>query len=62
MLDLNEVFLEVADALNIEATSIIEKDYYVVELLRLLQPLKFETHDMVFAGGTEQHWQKPIFN
>ncbi|MEN4982199.1 nucleotidyl transferase AbiEii/AbiGii toxin family protein [Acinetobacter modestus] len=52
MLDLNEVFLEVADALNIEATSIIEKDYYVVELLRLLQPLKFETHDLVFAGGT----------
>lgn len=52
MHDLNKIFLAVADALNIEATSIIEKDYYVVELLRLLQPLKFETHDLVFAGGT----------
>lgn len=52
MLDLKEVFAEVADALGIDATSIVEKDYYVVELLRLLQPLKFETHDLVFAGGT----------
>ena len=52
MRELNEVFLAVADALNIDATSIVEKDYYVVELLRLLQPLKFETHDLVFAGGT----------
>lgn len=50
MHDLNKIFLAVADALNIEATSIIEKDYYVVELLRLLQPLKFETHDLVFTG------------
>ncbi|ERS00211.1 MULTISPECIES: nucleotidyl transferase AbiEii/AbiGii toxin family protein [unclassified Acinetobacter] len=46
------LFADVADALGIGATSIVEKDYYVVELLRLLQPLKFETHDLVFAGGT----------
>ncbi|WP_205680271.1 hypothetical protein [Acinetobacter haemolyticus] len=45
MHDLNKIFLAVADALNVEATSIIEKDYYVVELLRLLQPLRFETHE-----------------
>lgn len=52
MFDLKMLFAEVADALGIGATSIVEKDYYVVELLRLLQALEFETHDLVFAGGT----------
>lgn len=52
MSNLHELFADVADALGIGATSIIEKDYYVVELLRILQPLKFATHDLVFAGGT----------
>jgi len=45
-------FTEVADALGIGATSIVEKDYYVVELLALLQPLRFDSHQLVFAGGT----------
>ena len=52
MPDIKNLFADVADALGIGATSIVEKDYYVVELLRLLQPLKFERHDLVFAGGT----------
>lgn len=52
MPDIKDLFADVADALGIGATSIVEKDYYVVELLRLLQPLEFETHDLVFAGGT----------
>lgn len=52
MANLLQAFADVANALNIKAVSIIEKDYYVVELLRLLQPLKFDTHDLVFAGGT----------
>ena len=52
MPDIKNVFADVADALGIGATSIVEKDYYVVELLRLLQSLEFETHDLVFAGGT----------
>ena len=52
MPNIANLFADVADALGIGATSIVEKDYYVVELLRLLQPLKFETHDLVFAGGT----------
>lgn len=55
MADLKILFADVADvadALGIGATSIVEKDYYVVELLRVLQPLQFETHDLVFAGGT----------
>jgi hypothetical protein len=41
-----------ADALGIGVTSIVEKNYYVVELLKLLQPLKFETHKLIFAGET----------
>ncbi|MFQ6292754.1 nucleotidyl transferase AbiEii/AbiGii toxin family protein [Yersinia enterocolitica] len=49
---LSMIFADVADALGIGATSIVEKDYYVIELLRLLQPLIFETHQLVFAGGT----------
>ncbi len=52
MPDLTTTFVEVADALGIGATSIVEKDYYVVELLRLLQPLQFESHRLVCAGGT----------
>ena len=52
MPDLKTAFAEVADALGIGATSIVEKDYYVVELLRVLQPLQFESHQLVFAGGT----------
>ena len=52
MPDIKNLFADVADALGIGATSIVEKDYYVVELLRLLQSLEFETHDLVFAGGT----------
>lgn len=50
--DLIKLFPDVADALGIESVAIVEKDYYIVELLRLLQPLAFDTHQLVFAGGT----------
>lgn len=50
--DLTKLFPDVADALGIESVAIVEKDYYIVELLRLLQPLAFDTHQLVFAGGT----------
>lgn len=50
--DLTELFPDVADALGIESVAIVEKDYYIVELLRLVQPLAFDTHQLVFAGGT----------
>ncbi|RNM09251.1 nucleotidyl transferase AbiEii/AbiGii toxin family protein [Dickeya undicola] len=50
--DLTGLFPDVADALGIESVAIVEKDYYIVELLRLLQPLIFDTHQLVFAGGT----------
>ncbi|AJI94411.1 hypothetical protein BD65_2423 [Yersinia ruckeri] len=50
--DLTKLFPDVADVLGIESVAIVEKDYYIVELLRLLQPLAFDTHQLVFAGGT----------
>ncbi|MCW0348584.1 hypothetical protein NB701_001946 [Pantoea ananatis] len=52
MADLIKLFPDVANALGIESVAIVEKDYYIVELLRLLQPLAFDTHQLVFAGGT----------
>ncbi|MEI7184851.1 nucleotidyl transferase AbiEii/AbiGii toxin family protein [Pectobacterium carotovorum] len=50
--DLTALFPDVADALGIGSVAIVEKDYYIVELLRLLQHLTFDTHQLVFAGGT----------
>ncbi|GAB7216110.1 nucleotidyl transferase AbiEii/AbiGii toxin family protein [Dickeya oryzae] len=50
--ELTALFPDVADALGIESVSIVEKDYYIVELLRLLRHLTFDTHQLVFAGGT----------
>ncbi len=50
--DLTNLFSDVADALGVESVAIVEKDHYIVELLRLLKPLAFDTHQLVFAGGT----------
>ncbi len=52
MYDFIKLFLDVADVQGIESVAIVEKDYYIVQLLRLLQPLAFDTHQLVFAGGT----------
>ena len=52
MPDLKTAFAEAANALGIGVISIVEKDYYVVELLRVLQPLQFDSHQLVFSGGT----------
>lgn len=49
---LKNQFLEVSDALNLGNPAIIEKDYWVVMLLAELSKLTFETHQMVFSGGT----------
>ncbi|CAO95439.1 Conserved hypothetical protein, fragment [Erwinia tasmaniensis Et1/99] len=54
--NLTKLFPDVADARSIESVAIVEKDYYIVELLRFLQPLAFDTHQLVFAG--ERHCQK----
>ncbi len=50
--DLTTLFSEIADALGIESVAIVEKDHYIVELLALLKPLSFGSHQLVFAGGT----------
>ncbi|MEB5972733.1 nucleotidyl transferase AbiEii/AbiGii toxin family protein [Pantoea dispersa] len=50
--DVIALFPDVADALGIESVAIVEKDFYIVELLRLLQPLNFGSHQLVFCGGT----------
>lgn len=52
MPELTSLFPDVADALDIESVAIVEKDYFVVDLLRLLKEIKPETHTLVFAEGT----------
>ncbi|WP_212668864.1 nucleotidyl transferase AbiEii/AbiGii toxin family protein [Pseudoalteromonas sp. NBT06-2] len=52
-MQINEnIFIEVSDALEMGNPAIVEKDYYVVALLKLLSVLSFDTHLMVFSGGT----------
>jgi len=46
------LFPDVADKYGISSPSIVEKDYYAVQLLKTLQSLSFETYELVFAGGT----------
>ena len=43
---------DVADAFGIERPAIVEKDYYAVQLLKLLATIKPIEFDLVFAGGT----------
>lgn len=40
MPELTSLFPDVADALDIESVAIVEKDYFVVDLLRLLKEIK----------------------
>lgn len=47
MPELTSLFPDVADALDIESVAIVEKDYFVVDLLRLLKEIKPETHNCV---------------
>lgn len=46
------LFVDVADAIGLGNPAIVEKDYYVVQLLRLVTSLHFEFHNIVFSGGT----------
>jgi len=48
----SSLFLDVSDALGLGNPAIVEKDYYVVALLKLLSKLSSDTHSLVFAGGT----------
>lgn len=46
------IFADVSESLGIGNPAIVEKDYYVVQLLQLLIGFNCPHHDMVFAGGT----------
>lgn len=46
------LFEDVADALGIAHPAIVEKDYYGVQLLKLLADLELPDYTFVFAGGT----------
>ncbi|MFV0448049.1 MAG: nucleotidyl transferase AbiEii/AbiGii toxin family protein [Vibrio sp.] len=52
MKNLKLQFLEVSDVLELGNPAIIEKDFWVVALLAELEKMKFDTHQMVFSGGT----------
>src|SRR5690348_556489 len=47
--------MELIDATKLEldlSESVIEKDYYVTEILGLLSKIKNEYFDLIFCGGT----------
>lgn len=46
------LFIDVADAIGLGNPAIVEKDYYVVQLLKLISRLELEHHKIVFTGGT----------
>ncbi len=48
----SSLFLDVSDTLGMGNPAIVEKDYYVVALLKLLSELSSDTHSLVFSGGT----------
>ena len=48
----SSLFADVADTLGLGNPAIVEKDYYVVQLLTLICALKPEHHQIVFSGGT----------
>jgi predicted nucleotidyltransferase component of viral defense system len=46
------IFSDVSDVFGIGNPAIAEKDYYVVQLLKVLSQFPCEHHEMIFAGGT----------
>ncbi len=58
MPELTSLFPDVADALDIESVAIVEKDYFVVDLLRLLKEIKPETH--LSCLQEVPHYQKQV--
>lgn len=46
------LFSDVADALGISSPVLVEKDYYAVQLLNIINKLSFDGYQLVFAGGT----------
>lgn len=48
----SSLFVDIADTLGLGNPAIVEKDYYVVQLLQHIANLELEYHDIVFSGGT----------
>jgi len=48
----SSLFVDVADALGLGNAAIVEKDYYVVQLLQQIAVLELPYHQIVFSGGT----------
>jgi predicted nucleotidyltransferase component of viral defense system len=48
----SSLFADVADTIGLGNPAIVEKDYYVVQLLQLISGLELEYHKIVFSGGT----------
>ena len=48
----SSLFVDVANTLGLGNPAIVEKDYYVVQLLQHISTLEFEYHQIVFSGGT----------
>jgi predicted nucleotidyltransferase component of viral defense system len=48
----SSLFADVADAIGLSNPAIVEKDYYVVQLLQLVNEIAPPLHDIVFSGGT----------
>ena len=47
-----ELCQDVSDKLKFDNPAFIEKDYYAVQLLKLIMQIQFEHWNIVFAGGT----------
>jgi len=48
----SSLFADVADTIGLGNPAIVEKDYYVVQLLQLINEINPPLHDIVFSGGT----------
>lgn len=46
------IFEDVADAVGLNNPAIVEKDYFIVQLLQLVKNIELPHHDIVFSGGT----------
>ena len=51
-IDQVNVFADISDFLGIASPAIVEKDYYVVQLIKLLSSLISDDYRLVFSGGT----------
>lgn len=43
-------FADIADALGLPSPALPEKDYYAVQLLKLITLKQFDSHELIFAG------------